>query len=101
MAKIAPTGISAAKVPIIARRVGRAELTEFLVAADRKHPPRLRLSPVGQLPNHRRAYKVGTISHRAHPHRHQHGRNFRILGDRKSTRLHTSHKSESRIPTSA
>src|SRR3546814_10643836 len=27
MAKIAPTGISAAKVPIIARRVGRADLT--------------------------------------------------------------------------
>src|SRR3546814_6160491 len=113
MAKIAPTGISAAKVPIIARRVGRAELTEFLVAANRKHPPRLRLSPVGQSPNHRRAEKDGTISHRSHPHRHQHGRKFRILGiadhhwpstvdhalkeslaaprDRKSTRLNSSH----------
>src|SRR3546814_20064370 len=72
MAKIAPTGISAAKVPIIAGRVGRAELTEFLVAANRKHPPRLRLSPVGQSPNQRRAEKDGTISQRTHPHRHQH-----------------------------
>src|SRR3546814_1728803 len=66
MAKIAPTGISAAKVPIIARRVGRAELTEFLVAANRKHPPRLRLSPVGQSPNHRRAEKDGTIRSEEH-----------------------------------
>src|SRR3546814_10006546 len=81
MAKIAPTGISAAKVPIIARRVGRAELTEFLVAANRKHPPRLRLSPVGQSPNHRPAATDGTISHRSHPPRHQHGRKFRILGN--------------------